>query len=316
MRKTLVKKIKFFLSFLSSFLLYSECLAHPIEVQGHRGSRGTTPENTLPGFDAAIQAGADVLELDLHLSADGIIFIHHHFFTRSDLCKYKDGTPLKKKSLLNSWTIEEIKMLDCGSKTDPKFPQQIAIPGTEIPTLEELFNWIRSSSHPNAKHIRLNLELKRDARHPEYSGDPHEFAKKLLHLVKKNEFSKRVYYSSFDPEVLKHLRKLDPNAMIGFIYDSKTIANKEQLNQLIASLNPQILSPDHSLLNSAKDVQHFKKMGIRVIPWTVNEPKRWQELIQMGVDGLITDYPAQLIQFLRVKEECLLRPFHTKREEH
>ncbi len=289
----------FFVLILFSFSS-SHCQTHLIEIQGHRGSRGTLPENTLPGFEAAIAAGVNRLELDLHISADGEVIIHHNFFTRSDLSTYKDGTALNGDSLISNWTLEELKKLDCGAKINPEFPLQKAIPGTEIPTLQELFDGIQSSPHPNAKHVCLNLELKRDPRSPHYSAPPDEFASKVLNLVKENGFSKRVCYSSFDPEILSHLRKQDPEATIGFIYGAKTIQilSLEQLLKRISSISVQILSPDHDLLKNRDDVQSLKQMGFRIIPWTVNDPERWEELIQMGVDGLITDYPQQLIDFL------------------
>lgn len=303
-----MKKIQKLLSCFIACLSCSHCAAERIEVQGHRGSRGTFPENSLPGFEAAIAAGADVLEIDLLLSKEGTVFIHHNFAINSELSTYVDGTPLANEPLICELNSSELKNIDCGSRANPKFPQQKALPGTEIPTLQELFDLISSSSLANAKNIRLNLEIKRDPRYPHYTPPAKEIAATILSLVRKNKFSKRVYYSSFDPEVLGCLRALDSKAVLGFIYSTDALEHMEKLYPgngfdhllfLLSSINIQIISPQHRLLQKAEDVQKLKQAGLRVIPWTINDPKRWEELVKMGVDGLITDYPEQLIGFLK-----------------
>lgn len=309
MKISLIKKAHIVLSCVFTYFSSFTCLCgKDIEVQGHRGSRGTMPENSLPSFEAAVAAGSDVLELDLQISKDGVVFIHHDFFTSPELCIFKDGHPLEEKTLISEWKLQKIKKIDCGSKLNPHFPSQRTVPGTEVPTLQELFDWIQSSSLPNAKSIRLNLELKRDPRHPEYSAAPSEFAKKVVELVRENRFADRVYYSSFDPEILAHVRALDPKATIGFIYNQLALdfmesrflgQGLEQLLLHVSALRAQIVSPEHHLLKKSKDVAFLKSFGFRVIPWTVNDSNRWEELIDLGVDGLITDYPDELIQYLK-----------------
>lgn len=301
-------RLRKLLYFCTSFLFCSSSFAAQPQVQGHRGSRGTLPENTLPAFDAAIQAGTDVLELDLHLTADGVVIIHHDFFTRPHLYKYLDGKAVETEELITSLKLEELKKFDCGFTSDPKFPQQQSVTGTQIPTLQELFDWILASSHPHAKNIRLNLELKRDPRFPHYSWEPAEFARRVVDLVRINHFDDRVYYSSFDPEMLTQIRHLDDQATLGYIYNQRIVEfvdslffgyGMEYLLNMATSLNVKFLSPEHSILKSLEDVQALQQRGFQVIPWTLNEPKRWKELLDMRVDGLITDYPEQLIHYLK-----------------
>lgn len=297
------KRCKNLLFFLSSFFSCSSCLAHKIEVQGHRGTRGTMPENTLPAFIEAIVAGTDVLELDLHITSDGAVVIYHDFFVRPDLCIQKNGALIEKK-LIREMSLSAIKELDCGSKIDPAFPEQVPVPGTEIPTLQELFDCIKGMQHPNAQKIRFNLELKRDLRHPEYSADPQEFARKVLMLVQKNGFDQRVYYSSFDRELLTAVRKFDATATLALLYNKRLMSffgGFENLIKLAKSLNIQILSPEHSLLQSQEDVQRLKEKGFKVATWTVNDPSRCKELAELGVDSIVTDYPAKLIELLKAE---------------
>ena len=135
------------------------------EIQGHRGSRGTMPGKDSPAFLAAIEAGADRLELDLQVTQDGEIVIYHDFFINKELCVPLDGTPVVLPTpLIHSLTLSQVKQWDCGTKTNPLFPRQRSIPGTQVPTLIELLKMISESSLLHAKKVLLNLEIK---------GDPH-----------------------------------------------------------------------------------------------------------------------------------------------
>lgn len=278
-----------------------------IEVQGHRGGRALCSENTLPAFMAGIEAGADVLELDVLASSDGELVIHHDFFINQEVSAYLDGKPVPQDMLVRSLTLTELKQFEIGKKAHPEFPEQRIVSGTQIPALQELFDLLNKSSHPNAKKVRLNLELKRDLRFPEWTLSPQELAISITSLVKKNELSDRVYYSSFDPEVLAAVRRVDPQAEIGFIFSSQSLEVAKLLHpedamefllQIATLLHVKILSPDHELLKSKEDVSFLQKRGFRVIPWTVNDPARWAELASMGVDGMISDNPQKLVDFL------------------
>ena len=295
---------------LGLWMLFSSMLGFSLdlEVQGHRGSRSLRPENTLPAFSKAIEGGANTLELDILVTADNQLVIHHDFFLNKELCSYLDGRPISKEVLIRSLTLEEIKQLDVGMKVNSKFPAQVSMPGTQIPTLQELLDLINTSSHPNAKKIRLNLELKRDLRFPEWTLPPEKLADAITTQVRRSGLSDRVYYSSFDTEVLAAIRKVDPKAETGFILCSQTIdvasmlhpeSGLEFLIEIASLLQVKILSPDHEILRSKQDVLFLQKQGFRVIPWTVNDPKRWAELVEMGVDGIISDDPIGLVYFLK-----------------
>jgi glycerophosphoryl diester phosphodiesterase len=295
---------------LTGMFIFLSVLGHSktIEVQGHRGTRGLKPENTLPSFASAIEAGVDALELDVLMTIDGSFVIHHNFFTNNKLCIHRDGKPLTKEALVSSLSVPEIKKLDCGTKVNPEFPKQQPVIGAEIPTLQELFYMIQNSTHPHAKNVRLNIEIKRDPRNPALTVSAPFLAKKLVEYVNKHGFASRVYYSSFDPEVLIEVRKCDPRAEMGFIFAQESLAAVnadnpkaalEMVMKLARRLNIKVLSPEHELVKDKQLVKKLQQAGFRVIPWTVNEHKRWHELVEMGVDGIISDYPHDLIQFLQ-----------------
>jgi len=267
-----------------------------IQVQGHRGTRGTLPENTLPAFQSAIEAGADFLELDLLMTRDGHLVIYHDFFIHPERVCYLDGTTVSSPSpLIYSLDLAQVKQFDCGRIANPLFPRQKPIPGTQIPTLEELFEMIHSLSDPHGKTISLNLEIKRDSRYPEYTPDSSVIVQTLFALVKKQGFSDRVYYSSFDPESLIEVRAQDPHAKIAFLKEDDLVG----MTNGAAFVKAESVSPEHILIRDKDHLQSLQKLGFKVILWTVNDPQRWEELIDMGVDGIITDYPADLIVFLQ-----------------
>jgi glycerophosphoryl diester phosphodiesterase len=279
------------------FLVVSmQCLGINVEVQGHRGTRGLRPENTLPSFMAAIEAGVDALELDLLVTQEGELVIHHDYYINDKLCTHLDGSAIQSPApLIHSLSLSQIKQFDCGRKINPRFPKQQSIPGTQIPTLKELFAALLASSHPNAKKVRLNLEMKRDPLRPELTAEPAFFAKELLKLVSDCGFKNRVYYSSFDPRMLAEVKKLDPKATIAFLKED----DLEGFVETAKKLKADIVSPDHELLKNSEEIKALKELGFRVVVWTVNDVDRCNELIQMGVDGIITDYPQDIIAKLK-----------------
>jgi glycerophosphoryl diester phosphodiesterase len=246
--------------------------------------RGLFPENTLPGFQAAIDAGVDSIECDILATSDEILVVHHDYTIGAS------GTSMPL--LIRSLTLKEIKRYDCGA-ANPEFPQQKNIPNTTVPTLEELLDLISPSS------VRLNLEIKRDARHPDWTLEPHVLAQKVLDSVKSKKLEGRIYYSSFDVEVLRAIRNIDATAAIGLIFGSWDIFEiPEKILECARTLRVMVFSPKDSYLKNRDQVKSLQKMGFRVIPWTVNNPSRWAELIGIGVDGIITDYPKSLLEYL------------------
>lgn len=282
---------------------------HSVEVQGHRGAPSSFPENTLPAFKAACMAGADLIELDVHLTKDKVLVVHHNFGLNPITSCFLDGTSITKNELIRNLSLDEIKNIDCGSKVNSDFPEQKALPGTQIPTLEELIDFIKSSSDK----ICVNIEIKRDPRFPEQSYPADEIVDRVLDQVEKKDFASRVRYSSFDPEVLILLREKAPNAIISFLFGSETlkeiskkynVAAMDVILKFASNLQAQILSPHHEILKDSTEVVAIQEKGFKVVAWTVNDPIRWKELYEMGVDGIITDYPAALVSFLNKAKRC------------
>ncbi len=267
-----------------------------MEVQGHRGARARYPENTIPAFEYALQVGVDVLELDMAITQDGKIVVSHDPHISAKICLNAKGRKLEKEPLIHELTLAQVKTYDCGTLINPRFPHQRPVSPTQIPTLEEVFKYVKDSKHPVAKKVRFNIETKSFADHPEYTVAPAEFAKRVIAVVKKHHMMNRVILQSFDYRTLEEARKIEPKIVIAALSETKG----EDLVASAKKLNANICSPDFEMI-SGDTVKKLHDIGVQVVPWTLNTPEDWKKAIDMNVDGIITDDPGELISFLKKK---------------
>jgi glycerophosphoryl diester phosphodiesterase len=272
-----------------------------LEIQGHRGARWTRPENTLPAFQYALENGVSTLELDMHVTKDNVIVVTHDPYISEDVCLDPNAQRIHDRILVKSLTLEELRKYDCGSLVNPHFPTQTPVPKTSMPTLEEVFGLVENSKLPNAKTIKFNIETKSEEAHPEFTPAPEPFVRMVLATVKKHKMLNRVELQSFDYRTLKIAKKLEPNLKLSLLIEDRP---KEQngLLQLVRQYGVQILSPNYQWLTE-QDVQDMHKIGVTVLPWTPNTLEDWRKLIGMGVDGIITDNPKALIDFVKEEEK-------------
>src|SRR5947207_7127114 len=170
--------------------------AQPFVVHGHRGAMALRPENTLPSFQEAIRAGADFIEFDVAVTRDNIPVISHDPLINLDLCQGAGG-----KRPIHEMTLEEVKRYDCGALRLKAFPRQTPVPGTRIPTLNEVLDLSKSSN------IRFNIEIKSSADWPaNYTLAPDELSRMVVDAVRSHKLEKRVLVQSFDFRVVKAVR--------------------------------------------------------------------------------------------------------------
>ena len=269
---------------------------HMIEVEGHRGARGHAPENTLPSFAAAVEAGVDWIELDLGVSRDRELIVAHDFFLSPAIHTWKDGRKIMPMATpLHSLSREELRGLDCGAKLDPKFPQQVASPGAAMPSLADLVRFM--DLLPAAKKIRLNLELKSlpagdGLLHPK----PRDFAKLVWRNLNDLGLLSRIVVQSFDHRLVAELRRLGPRLPLSLLFgenatDYALLAGRAKVKEV--SVNQYWLG--------ANEARELRRKKIRIRAWTANEERDWERLVDLKVSTIITDYPAELAAFLRKK---------------
>ncbi len=280
------------------FLFGAAALAERIEVEGHRGARSRLPENTLPAMEYALELGVDVLEMDLAVTKDRVLVLSHDPHINPVICLDPAGKKIEGEqgSLIFSLTLSEVKKYDCGSLKNPRFPDQKPMPGTKIPTLDEVLDLVANSKRPWARKVRFNIETKIQPEHPDWTTTPEEFASLLVSALKKRKLLDRAVIQSFDYRTLEAARKIEPQVRIAALSEN----SKEDLVATVRRLKAEILSPYKELV-TPELVKTLRSMKVEVVPWTANTPAEWEKLVAAGVPRIITDDPEPLIEFLKKK---------------
>lgn len=310
------------------------------DLEAHRGGRDVRPENTLYSYAYAIELGATSIECDMQLTKDGQIVMSHNPILNSDITRDENGNYIENNKYdIRLMTVDELKKFDvgvmnpnCGEYYDLHGKTQFTY-DAKIPTLEELMQLIQSYDN---KDIILNIETK-SYPDPESIGyknnaDPKKFVETFNNIVKKYNMEDRVVLQSFDWRTLIEMKKLNPNISTSALWqeqpswgrDSESLRRYEkkkspwlggldikdyQGNPVKAAhaIGADIISPYYTEI-SKQDVDEAHSLGMKVVPWTVNNEKDMNMLLDMGVDGIISDKPWLLKQVLEKRNIKLHTP--------
>ena len=308
------------------------------DLEAHRGGRDVRPENTLYSYAYAIELGATSIECDMQLTKDGQIVMSHNPILNSDITRDENGNYIENNKYdIRLMTVDELKKFDVGVM-DPNCGEYYDLHGktqftydAKIPTLEELMQLIQSYGD---KNIVLNIETKSypDPASAGYknNADPKKFVEVFNNIVKKYDMEDRVVLQSFDWQTLIEMKKLNPNISTSALWqeqpswgrDSESLRRYEkkkspwlggldikdyQGNPVKAAhaIGADIISPYYTEI-SKQDVDEAHSLGMKVVPWTVNNEKNM--LLDMGVDGIISDKPWLLKQVLEKRNIKLHTP--------
>lgn len=268
-----------------------------VQVQGHRGCRGLYPENTIEGFIAAVDLGVDVLELDVVISKDSMVLVSHEPWLNPDLFTQADGSSLgllpfcMLKYNLFSLYYDEIRKYPCGTLPNKNFPNQTKLKSYK-PLLREVISKVKEHCINSSKSIPLfNIELKYlAASEGIYHLDAATFAELVLAVTEELEVDQYCSYQAFSLKQLEALHAVHPENLVYLIENEHTLT--ENLSEL--TFVPSVYSPDHALLSQEK-VKEIQLRSMKCIPWTVNDQSSMKQLMNWGVDGIITDYPDSLL---------------------
>ena len=291
--------------------------AFGLDIEAHRGGRALFPENTLVSFSGALSMGVNTLELDMGITNDDVIVVSHERWLSPDLAKGPDGAYVAPPGIpYVGIPLAEVKKYDVGqirpgSKYGEGFPDQKPVPGTRIPTLAEVFALVRKSGDDQ---VKLNIETKIDPTHPENSPDPERFVTLLLALLKKEHFEDRVIVQSFDWRTLQLLQKRAPKIPTAYLtiqagptpnvtLDTPSawtagfdpVTHGGSVPAAVKAAGGTIWSPLYYDIGK-ETVDEAHRLGLIVLPWTVNKPEDMDRLIDLGVDGIISDRPDLLRQ--------------------
>jgi glycerophosphoryl diester phosphodiesterase len=286
-----------------------------LDIEAHRGGRALFPENTLQSFANALSMGVNTLELDIGVTQDGAIVVSHERGLNPDLARAADGVYVAPPGIpFVQLRLQDVKKYDVGqirpgSAYAAQFPEQRAVPGTPIPTLREVLDLVRKSGD---RVVRLNIETKIDPNHPDESPDPQRFVLLLLDLLQAEKFSDRVMIQSFDWRTLQLVQKQAP--AIPTVYLTQQAGRTptvflDKASEWTAGFNPRehesslprtikaaggaIWSPYFGDVDAAL-ISESHRLGLSVVVWTVNKPADIARMIDIGVDGIISDHPDVL----------------------
>jgi glycerophosphoryl diester phosphodiesterase len=251
-------------------------------VHGHRGARALRPENTLPAFEYAIAQGVDALELDMAVTKDNVLVVSHDPLLHPPVC----SGPVPEATI-HQLTLAQVREWDCGKVQNPAFPRQQTIPGTRMPTLDEVF-----SLAPKGKFL-FNIETKIFADHPELTPSPEEFVRMVLAEVRKHHLESRVILQSFDFRTLHAMKLAAPEIPLSALYSG----DPKDFTAIAKEAGAGIVSPEFHLV-TPEQVRAAHAAGLQVVPWTADTPEDWDRLIAAQVDAIITDDPAALLEHL------------------
>lgn len=303
----------------------------PFDLQGHRGTRGLRPENTLAAFAHALSIGVSTLELDTAVTRDGIVVVTHDSELNPDITRDASGQWLKETGpTMLSMTCAEIQRYDVGrirpgSLYAMRFNEQVPVDGERIPKLADLFALVKKSGNTS---VRFNIETKLDPRKPAATPMAEAFAEAVVREIRIAGMEKRSTIQSFDWSTLKVVKRIapeiatvclttqagsddnigvgkpGPSAWLGGL-DADTFGGS--VPKLVKAAGAAAWSPNYADLSAAAVVESHS-LGLLVIPWTANDPADIARLIDLGIDGLISDRPDLLRRILIEKGRAVSPP--------
>lgn len=291
--------------------------ATAVDLQGHRGARGLAPENTLAGFRRAIEIGVTTLETDLALTADDLLVLSHDPALNRALTRTGDGRWLSVNGApIRSLTSTALRAYDVG-RIDPSheyaksWTQQVAVDGERIPALNQLFALARDARSPGGRPVRFNIETKLTPAGAVPTATAEEFARAIAREVAAAGMAERVTVQSFDWRTLRALKRIAPSIRtVCLTIEAESMNTVREDASGASPWHDGLKRADHggSLPRTVRAagcaawsplwrnltpelVGEARGLGLAVVPWTVNEPADIERMLDLGVDGLITDYP-------------------------
>ena len=297
---------------LAIVLAFAAGPALALDLQGHRGARGLLPENTLPAFERALALGVTTLELDIAITSDGVLVIHHDQTLNPDITRDASGRFLEQRGpAIHSLTWAQLQTYDVGRikpGTDyaRQFPDQVALEGTRIPRLVDLFDLVKRSGNDK---VLFAIETKLHPEKPNETLAPDPFARRVVDEIRKAGMATRSQVLSFDWRTLQVVQKIAPEIPTVYLSIQRRFDNiganqsgpsawtagvsydqHGSVPRMIKAAGGGIWSAYFGDLN-AQLVKEAHAIGLKVLAWTVNDPVIMERTLDYGIDGLITDRP-------------------------
>lgn len=265
-------------------LLATMTAAEPLVI-AHRGGMAHRPENTMAAYEHALRLGVDVIEFDMGVTADGRLVIHHDTRVNREICR----SPSVEAGPIRALTLTQILTFDCGSHRPARFPSQQLAPGARMPTLDEFL------SRMARERVMLLGETKMDPDSSPHFVDPKLFAGKVDAAIRRYGVADRFILQSGDYRTLDAMRQLNPAVKLCLLNVRRfpgryaELAAKHHAAYLMLRLDDA----------TEDETRRIKAAGLKLFSSTANDPAEWPQYRARGFDGILTDAPANLLEFLR-----------------
>ncbi|WP_017260018.1 glycerophosphodiester phosphodiesterase family protein [Pedobacter arcticus] len=278
---------------LYSLFSYSQLVVSQLSLEAHRGGRGLFPENTIEAMKLAMHLpGVNTLEMDLCISKDKKIVVSHDVYFHQNITTTPQGKYLSpeeaKAHLLYQMNYDSIRKYDVGLKPHPDFPKQQRF-ATIKPLLTDLIDETEKLATKQGREIYYNMEIKSGK-----SGDgkenpfPEEFVDIVYKVLQEKGIVSKTVIQSFDRRPLQVLHRKYPDVKLSLLTGKSAIGPQQMIEKL--GFNPAVYSPEYNTV-SDEMIKYCHERNIKVLPWTVNTKEEIMHLINLGVDGIISDYP-------------------------
>ena len=265
-----------------------------LDYQAHRGGRGLMPENTIAAMLAVMDnKKVSTLEMDLAITKDKQVVVSHDPILNPLITTKPDGTYIKanelNKNIIYQMDYVALEKYDVGLKIHPGFTGQKKL-AASIPTLSSLIDSVETKSKTIGRKMNYNIEIKSvDGKDIIEHPAPDEFVELVVNILQNKNILNRTSIQSFDLRPLRVLHEKYPRIKTSYLVFGAESANAEKQIALLG-FKPTIYSPEYKYVNKAM-VDYCHQKNIQVIPWTVNTKEEINALIELKVDGIITDYP-------------------------
>lgn len=272
------------------------------DIQGHRGARGYLPENSIPGFVLALEQGATTLEMDIVVSKDAEVVVSHEPWMNNVICTDAQGNEFDEGDVINLYamSMDEIRSFDCGTKANPAFPtqQRMAVSKPALWEVISVTERLRTKGDSALPHYNIEIKFK-DEWVDRFHPNAQQFASLLIGELRQLGISDRTCVQSFSKDALEAVHSIAPELCTTWLIEEEIDFEE---NAFDLSFIPSIISPHYESLTS-ENVEFAHDAGAKVIPWTVNEQAEMSKLIQIGVDGIITDFPDLLYDEVQKRKQ-------------
>lgn len=294
MKLTVVSLFSFLLISCSTAQINKNAMLPDFDKEGHRGCRGLMPENTIPAMINAIGLGVTTLEMDICISKDKKVFLSHEPFFNHEITTKPDGgfiTQQNERSFnMFKMNYDSIIKYDVGMIKHPRFPDQQKMKVVK-PLLSDVFKAVKEYMMlARRPYPFFNIETKcLPVSDNIYHPLPGEFVELLMQVIKENQMEEQVIIQSFDFRTLQYLHQKYPGIKTAMLIEANN--SSSFLNQLKdLGFTPNIYSPEFTLVTEVL-IKNCHDLNMKIIPWTVNDKNKIEDLKKAGVDGVITDYP-------------------------